>query len=251
MILEHFKGDEVFVKKILDYQIQALDHQRMILTPFLNPHEQDIVYKVIGTHDLQVQAYGGLLNAESQRMIICPDFYEIEKDDFQIVVAEVIYHQQFGQLQHKDILGALMNLGIKRECIGDIYDNSHIYFACTSQTFPYIQMHLHQIKKSKVKLKEVHEEIEIVRQFMTKTFFLSSMRLDKVVSTMFRVPRQVASESIRAGFVKVNHKEVEEVSFLCHNNDMISFKRHGRVKIVDEERKTKQGNYVVMGYFYK
>ena len=31
-MLEHFKGDEVFVKKILDYQFQALQHQRMILT---------------------------------------------------------------------------------------------------------------------------------------------------------------------------------------------------------------------------
>ena len=219
MMLEHFKGDEIFVKKILDYQNQAYNHQRMILTPFLNPHEQDVVHKIIGHHDLQVKSYGGFINAESQRMIICPDFYELENDDFEIIVVEVVYNQQFGKLQHKDVLGALMNLGIKRECIGDIYDSSHIYFTCTSQTYPYIQSHLKQIKKSKVKLREVTEKIE--------------------------------SEAIRAGFVKVNHKEVEEVSFLCHNNDMISFKRHGRVKIVDEERTTKQGNFVVKGYFYK
>lgn len=251
MILEHFKGDEVFVKKILDYQNQAIDHQKMILTPFFNPHEQDVVYKVIGTHDLQVKTYGGLLNAENQRMMICPDFYEIVDDDFQIVVVEVLYQSQFGRLQHKDVLGALMNLGIKRECIGDIYDDEHIYFACTSQTFPYIQTHLNQIKKSKVKLRKIDDQIEIIRQFTTKTFFLSSMRLDKVISAMFKVSRQVASDSIHAGFVKVNHKEVEEVSFLCHNNDIISFKRHGRVKIADEERKTKQGNFVIKGYFYK
>ena len=48
MMLEHFKGDEVFVKKILDYQFQALHHQRMVLTPFYNPHEQEIVRSVIG-----------------------------------------------------------------------------------------------------------------------------------------------------------------------------------------------------------
>lgn len=251
MMLEHFKGDEVFAKKILDYQAQALNHQRMILTPFLNPHEQDIVYKIIGHQDLQVKANGGLINAESQRMIICPDFYELEDNDFEIVVVEIIYNQQFGKLQHKDVLGALMNLGIKRGCIGDIYDDSHIYFTCTSQTYPYIQEHLKQIKKAKVKLRKTDEKIEIIHQYTTHTFFLSSMRLDKIVSTMFKVSRQVASESIRSGFVKVNHKEVEEVSFLCHNNDMISFKRHGRVKIVDEERTTKQGNFVVKGYFYK
>ena len=32
---------------------------------------------------------------------------------------------------------------------------------------------------------------------------------------------------------------------------MISFKRHGRVKIIDEQRQTRQGNFVVTGYFYK
>lgn len=250
-MLEHFKGDEVFVKKILDYQSQALDHQKMILTPFLNPHEQDIVFKVIGQHDLIVQSDGGFMNAENRRMIICPDFYEIVSDDFEIVLVEIIYNQQFGKLMHKDVLGALMNLGIKRECIGDIYDGERLFFACTKQTFPYIQSHLKQIKKSKIYLKDIHEKIEIQHQYVTKTFFVSSLRLDKLVSTLFKVSRQMASEAIRSGFVKVNHKEVEEVSFLCHNNDVISFKRHGRVKLVDENRQTKQGNYVVIGYFYK
>lgn len=250
-MLEHFKGDEIFVKKILDFQSQALNHQHMILTPFYNPHEQDIVYKIIGHQDLQVRSFGGLINAENQRMIICPDFYEIEKEDYKISVVEVLYNRQFGKLQHKDVLGALMNLGIKRECIGDIYETSRLFFTCTKQTFPYIQQNLKQIKKSKIKLKEIDEDIEIHHQFTTKTFFLSSFRLDKVVSTLYQVPRVVASDAIRSGFVKVNHKDVEEVSFLCHNNDMISFKRHGRIRLVDEKRQTKQGNFVVSGYFYK
>lgn len=250
-MLEHFKGDELFVKKILDYKNQALYSQRMILTPFYNPHEQDIVHKVIGHQDLHVFCYGGLGHAENQRMIICPDFYDIQNDDFEIVVVEVIYNQQFGKIHHKDVLGALMNLGIKRECIGDIYESERIIFTCTKQTFPYIQTYLTQIKKSKVKLKLIHEHIDIVHDYKTQVFFVSSLRLDKIVSTMFHVSRQVASEAILSGHVKVNHKEVEEVSYLCHNNDIISFKRHGRVKLVDENKKSKQGNYVVKGYFYK
>lgn len=250
-MLEHFKGDETFVRKIQDYQYQALYHQRMILTPFYNPHQQEIVYKIIGQQELKVERFGGFQNAENQKMIICPDFYEIKKEDFEIIVVEVSYNQQFGKLQHKDILGALMNLGIKRECIGDIDDQQHIYFACTKQTFPYIQDHLKQIKKSKIHLKISTESLEIQHQFITKTYFVSSLRLDKLVSTLYKVSRQSASEAIRAGNVKVNHKVVEEVSFLCHNNDIISFKRHGRVKIADENRQTKQGNFVITGYFYK
>lgn len=250
-MLEHFKGDEIFVKKIIDYKNQALDHQRMILTPFYNPHEQDLVYKIIGQHDLIVDSYGGFVNAENQRMIICPDFYEIHQDDFDIVIVEVVYNPQFGKLLHKDVLGALMSLGIKRDCIGDIYDKDCLYFTCTKQTFSYIQNNLTQIKKSKVHLKEVYEQITISHEYNSKTFFVSSMRLDRLVATLYKVSRQQANTAIRSGFVKVNHKLVEEVNFLCHNNDMISFKRHGRVKIVDEKRFTKQGNSVVTGYFYK
>ena len=250
MMLEHFKGDEVFVKKILDYQFQALHHQRMILTPFYNRHEQDIVKSVIGK-ELKVESFGGFVNAESQRMIICPDFYMIDKEDFEIKVVEIVYHQQFGRIKHKDILGALMNLGIKRECIGDIDDGERCFFACTQQTYPYIIQTLKQIKKAKVRLVECHEDIEIVHDFTSRSFILSSMRLDKIVSAMFKVSRQLASDAIRSGHVKVNYKIVEEVSYLCHNSDMISFKHHGRVKIVDENRQTRQGNYVVSGYFYK
>ena len=187
----------------------------------------------------------------SGSVTVRPFFYEITEDDFQLYLVEIIYNQQFGVLKHKDILGALMNLGIKRECIGDIDDNERLFFTCTTQTFPYIQEQLHQIKRSKIRLKIVEEKRQINHQFVSKTFFLSSLRLDKVVSTLFRISRQNASEAIRSGFVKVNHKEVEEVNYLCHNNDMISFKRHGRVKIVDEGKKSKQGYFVINGYFYK
>ena len=103
----------------------------MILTPFYNPHQQDIVRKVIGTHDVCVKSFGGFKNAENQRMIICPSFYEILDEDFELEVIEVVYNQQFGKLAHKDILGALMHLGVDRSKIGDIYINEDAcYFIC-------------------------------------------------------------------------------------------------------------------------
>lgn len=250
-MLEHFKGDEVFVKKVIDYKNQALDKQRLILTKFLNPHELDIVKKIIGNGEIKCHEYGGFINAENKRVIICPDFYEIEKDDFEVVVVEVIYNDHFGHLFHKDILGALMNLGINRDCIGDIDDKGHLYFACLKSNYDYIHDHLTQIKRSKVHLKIVEEDIEIKHEYIQKTFFISSFRLDRVISSFYGIPRVKVKSYISSGFVKVNHKVVEEGSFLCNNNDMISVRKHGRVKLVDEKRETKQGNHVVSGYFYK
>ena len=70
-------------------------------------------------------------------------------------------------------------------------------------------------------------------------------------SSLYKISRQKAAEFIRAGHVKVNHKPVEQINYLCNNKDIISFKKHGRVMFVDCNKQTRSGNYVVEGYFYK
>ena len=250
-MLEHFKGDEVFVKKIIDYVDQASNKQRLILTKFLNPHELDIVKKVVGKGDVAYHEYGGFINAENKRVILCPDFYEIKKEDFEVVVVEVIYNDHFGKLAHKDILGALMNHGIKRDCIGDNDYKGRLCFACLKSSYEYIKDNLKQIKKSKMNLRIIEEEVEIKREYTQKQFIISSFRLDKIASVFYGIPRTKVKSMISSGYVKVNHKEVAEGSYLCNNNDIISIRHYGRVKLVDESRVTKQGNYVVSGYFYK
>ena len=56
-MLEHFKGEEVFVKKVLEYKDQALYKQRLILTSFLDPYHQSIVRSIIGQSKLR-KGYG-------------------------------------------------------------------------------------------------------------------------------------------------------------------------------------------------
>ena len=252
-MFEHFKGEEVFVKKVLEFKDQALYKQRIVLTKFLNPYHQSIVYSVIGkSDDLIVLEDGGLINSEAKKLIIAPSFYQIEKEDFEIVLVKITYAKPFGKLSHRDILGALMSLGVKRELFGDIYEyNDDFYVAMDLKIYDYVKDNLAMIKKSKVKLSLSDDEIEIIHQYTSKTFIVSSCRLDKVVSSFYNLPRNKAVSYIRAGFVKVNHKEVEEISYLCNNSDIISLRHYGRVKFVDTKRKTKQDNYVVEGYFYK
>ena len=211
-MIEHFKGEEVFVKKVLEFKDQALYKQRLVLTKFLNPYHQSIVYSIVGNqNDLIVIEDGGMVDSEMKRLIIAPSFYQIEKEDFEIVLAKISYAKPFGTLNHRDILGALMSLGVKRELFGDIYEyEDNFYVAMDAKIY-----------------------------------------LDKVVSTLYGVPRSKAVSYIQSGFVKVNHKEVEEINYLCNNSDIISLRRHGRVKFVDTKRRTKQDNYVVEGYFYK
>lgn len=252
-MFEHFKGEEVFVKKVLDYLDQVQYKQRLILTQFLDPYHQSIVKSVIGHQDeVQVLENGGFIHSESQRMIIAPYFYEIEKEDFEIVVCKIIYAKNFEKLTHRDILGALMSIGIKRELFGDIVEkDKDFYLAVDQHIYEYLKDHLSMIKRSKVKLVEWDEEIEVKNDYLVKSFIVSSFRLDKIISSFYKISRQKAAEFIRAGHVKVNHKPVEQINYLCNNKDIISFKKHGRVMFVDCNKQTRSDNYVVEGYFYK
>lgn len=251
-MLEHFKGEEVFVKKILDYKDQVDCKQRLILTSFLDPYHQSIVRSIIGHGDIQIKEQGGFLNSESKRMILAPDFYEIEESDFEIVVCKIVYAKNFEKLSHRDILGALMSLGIKRELFGDIVEkDKEFYLAVDRPIYEYLKDELKMIKRSKVKLTKCQEEIEVKNEYIIKSFIVSSMRLDKIISSFYKISRQKAAEFIRAGHVKVNHKPVEQINYLCNNKDIISFKKHGRVMFVDCNKQTRSNNYVVEGYFYK
>ena len=252
-MFEHFKGEEVFVKKVLDYLDQVQYKQRLILTQFLDPYHQSIVKSVIGHQDeVQVLENGGFIHSESQRIIIAPYFYEIEKEDFEIVVCKIIYAKNFEKLTHRDILGALMSLGIKRELFGDIVEkDKDFYLAVDRPIYEYLKDHLSMIKRSKVKFVEWDEEIEVKNDYLVKSFIVSSFRLDKIISSFYKISRQKAAEFIRAGHVKVNHKPVEQINYLCNNKDIISFKKHGRVMFVDCNKQTRSDNYVVEGYFYK
>lgn len=247
-MLEHFKGDEEFVRKVLDYRTQAVDHQRLVLTKFLDPHQREIVHDVVGA-SCEIYEEGGFINAENKRMILAPDFYEIVPEDFKINVYQVKYSDKFEHLEHRDILGALMHLGIDRSCFGDICKDP-LAFAVASENAGYVEANLTKVRRSMVHLIPHDFSLEIVNQYRRKEFVVSSLRLDKIIATFFGLSRAKAMEAIASESVKVNYKMIDQTDYLCNNNDIISFRKHGRVKMIVTPRVTRSQNLVVEGLFY-
>lgn len=250
---EHFKGEEVFVKKVLEYIDQALHKQRCICTKFLNPYHRSIIKSIVGNNEeLVVVEDGGIENSENKKVIIAPSFYQIEKEDFGIVLVKIGYAKHFETLQHKDILGTLMSLGVKRELFGDIVEQEgDFYVAIDEPMYVFVKESITKIKRSKVHISRSDAVVSHLQEYSSKSFIVSSNRLDKVVASFYKIARNKAVEYIQSGFVKVNHKVVVEIHYLCNNKDIISLKRHGRVVFINTGRITKSNNYVVEGYFYK
>lgn len=250
--MAYFKGEEQFISQILDLKNQAIDNQKIVRTLFLDPYHQKIVEQLIGSNpSLQVGTFGGFGECEYARMVIAPSFYELEQDDYLVQVIRISYPERFRKLEHRDVLGALMSLGLKRELFGDIYEiDRDFYVAIDKRQEQYVISNLKKIAIFSVKIHPVDEIVEGVVEFEKEVFFVSSYRLDKIIATLFKINRSLAVDAIESGMVKVNYKTVEQISFLCNNNDIISFKKHGKVRLNFTERITKSNNFVIEGYFY-
>ena len=251
--LEHFKGDEVFCRQILDIKERVEDQYISQVTPFLDPHQQEIVASLIGKHQgVSVKFDGGFDNAEMKRAIIYPSVFEIEDDEFEVSVLSVKYPGKFVSVSHRDVLGALMNLGLKRELYGDIIvDDQYAYFACDSKMEDYLMQNLTMVGRGSVKVDKINQRLERKQDYKKVQVSVASFRLDLIIAEAFNLSRSEASKYINGNFVKVNYKEVVQTNYLCHNMDIISLRRHGRIKLVDLNKINRKQKHVIEVWFYK
>ena len=80
---------------------------------------------------------------------------------------------------------------------------------------------------------------------------MSSLRLDVLVSAFSHLSRAKAQQLIKNGLVKVNHLVLEDCSYLCYNNSVISIRGHGRFLFQDVTKKTKKDNFVITAAKYE
>lgn len=252
-MIEHFKGEEAFVAKVKKYYHLVTVNQQVVTTPFLNPYQIKIVKSLFGKNeDVNMCCSGGIVGSESQRMVLMPSFYKLEQADFSIVVLKISYSNKFDTLRHKDVLGTFMSLGLSRDKFGDIVPGDSCYYvAIDCSVVDMVTISIEKMKRVKVRISVYKGIVERVQEYTNKTIISSSMRLDKVVASMYGMSRSKAVDVVRGGLVKVNYKVVEEIDFLCNNEDILSIRGYGRVLIKDTQRKTKSDNFVIEGFYYK
>ncbi|MBM7701789.1 RNA-binding protein [Metabacillus iocasae] len=252
-IYQHFRPEEhTFIDHVLEWKEEVTHQYSPKLTDFLDPREQQIASAIIGTdHDVKIAFYGGLPSSERKRALIFPDYYVHEEKDFQIALFEVDYPKKFVTIEHPQILGSLMSLGLIRSKFGDIIvENEQVQIIVASETASYVQANLQSIGKAKVQLKSIMKEqlIEVHEEMIEQAYTVSSMRLDVILSNVYNVSRQKIQAMIEHNLVKVNWKTIEQPSFECKVDDMLSLRGHGRSKIVSIDGKTKKDKWrIVVG----
>ncbi|WP_280769065.1 RNA-binding protein [Salipaludibacillus daqingensis] len=253
-IYEHFRKEEhSFVDQVLDWKSIVEEEYRWKLTDFLDPRQQKIVQQLIGNHDdVNVQFWGGQDGVERKRALLYPDYMSPEKEDFQVAAFELRYPSKFVSIDHPQILGSLMSIGMKRDKFGDILSSDDRFQMVLSQEVAdYVLVNFQSVGKAKVELKALSEE-NVIKQVknLEETFVtVSSMRLDTVISEAFHLSRSKVKPAIVNGSVKVNWKLVDDPSFSLTQGDVLSMRGHGRCEIIEMEGKTKKDKQrLVLGF---
>ncbi|TCS94611.1 RNA-binding protein [Hazenella coriacea] len=248
-IMAHFRQEErPFVERCSDWIERSMTRYQPIVTPFLDPREQHILETLI-RRQIEVVFFknGGFPTAERSRVVLGPDYLNEEPELFQLSFLRM--ETTSGKmLEHPDVLGSLLGLGLKREKIGDILPHDQgCDVVIVGELSEFIRMHLTQVGKEHVTLREIsHEDLLIFQPVMTlRTVTVVSLRVDALISEGFRLSRTKATALIKSGKCKVNWKVVEQPSFTIQEGDMISIRGYGRLQLKTLDRITKKGRKMV------
>lgn len=241
--LQHFRGNEEFAKRIYDQIDQMQRYQRVIITPFFTPEEARITQIICGKQTAYGMS-GGYVNAERVRFAFLP--YADDQASFPTICLKATFSTAFSTLSHRDVLGALMNLGMERDAIGDlILQEGKIYVFCDEKVENYICCNLTRIKRCTIHFQRCEEELQHEQEMVEETRIVSSLRLDVLVSSLAHVARGKANEMIRAGLIKVDHVIQNQPSFFCKEQATISIRGKGRFQFVEVKRNTKKDHLII------
>ena len=230
------------IARIDDLLYQNVNHNKNVSTNFLNQEELVSVRNYLGNKYLY-KIDGGYENAEYCKVI----FLKNKKDDFSDVVCLVApYDKRFINITHRDILGALMDLSINRNSVGDFWVEEDRIILYTTDLFSKFIIE-NFISISKLNVKFEISEINIAKEIKTEVFekIISSNRLDNIVSAICNCSRSIASKMIEDELVKVNHVVIAQTSKLCNNSCVISIRGHGRFLYKGVLKTTKKDKILV------
>lgn len=198
---------------------------------FLSPEESKFAEKLLKNKRIGYSFFGGYQAAERVFLSCFP--LCIENLSFPIEAITFTFRKE-DVLRHRDFLGALMSLGIKRESIGDILiEEGRAVVFVSSEIKKYVLTQITKIGRIGVDCKNgFTEPLPKADELLDFSCTVASNRLDCVVSSLINASRNSATEVIESGFVSVNSVVCEKISKPVFDGDIISIRKNGRF-IVD------------------
>ena len=253
--------DKILIAKYEDKLRQCEENSMITCTGFLNMRERSVLSSLHIAGDAKTVFYGIFDDAERTTAVFLPyyidanspdslvEYFKENPDENPLALIEVEKDRFSPTLSHRDYLGALMALGIKRDVTGDIaVSENGCRIAVLAHMADFICENLGKAGRGTLKAKIIspselsHSEKPLG---IPDSFTVSSLRLDSVVKNAFGVSRNDACKAIESGLVYVNDTECLKSDKKIVHGDKIVFRRKGRILIGDCSGVSKKGRIIV------
>jgi RNA-binding protein YlmH len=108
---------ELLLARVSDVLEQSVTSNKPKFLGFLSLEESVLVKNFLEKRNAHFCLYGGYQDSQRKMLCCCPEWSE--NPNFPITALSFKYRND-AELKHRDFLGSLMALGIKRETVGDI-----------------------------------------------------------------------------------------------------------------------------------
>ena len=220
---------------------------------FLSDREQDLVQAAMNRSKCDCWHWDGGWD-DAERKVLCVEPEDCYPDS-PVDCVQIKCRLMSGAAAplHKDYLGSLMGLSMKREALGDIVlppnENGTAYVFALRNAARLILMELDRIGNISVTCSEVEDVPQFQQaQRQIRTATVSSLRLDAVLAAMLRCSRGQAAELIAAGRVQINHVLVSSAHAPVYVEDIFTIRGKGRYQLTDLPGKSKKDRNII-SYF--
>ena len=218
-------------------------------TAFLTPAEVMQLTSWAKRRDCVMVLHGGAENTDRKAAFFLPDWLAPEDFDVSDEIRAVRITHKFGTLSHRDYLGALLGMGVRREWIGDILvDEEGATVFCLRSIEPHLltleQVGRWGVKTAPIALSEITPPERKVKPI---SFTVQSARLDAVTAGLFRLSRTAAAERIRIGDVHLNYELCQRPDAAVDTGDIISLRGSGKAQLTGIGGQSRKGRVFLSG----
>lgn len=145
-------------------------------------------------------------------------------------------------LSHRDFLGSLMALGVKRELMGDIViDGGCGYLFCLDSICGYLQENLTQVRHTTVSCSLCPPPTKCMEPPPVSVVNVASSRLDALIAAVFHLSRAEAQRYIFQEKVFVNSRLTRSAAAAPKEGEIVSVRGLGRFGYEGVDAQTRKG----------
>ena len=181
-------------------------------------------------------------NCEKRMIAVYPKNFDCNTLDFPVKYFKISNNSKFKELEHKNYLGSIMSMGLKREILGDLIVKDGIcYGIMNEELFIFLKENLKLVGKFPVEIEEISSEEIPETEFKELVESVASLRLDAIIAALGNLSRNNAIELLETGDITLNYNINKDKSKVVKEKDIISIRKKGKFLIDSVLGESKKG----------